>query len=70
MTVAHKMISNDGLRVPEARKMFSDGGDCAQAAPEARSNGRACRSVAPKGKNLDGRRPKKASQLQKFMAKK
>ena len=64
------MISNDGLRVTEARKMFSDGGDCAQAAPEARSNGRACRSVAPKGKNLDGRRPKKASQLQKFMAKK
>ena len=54
----------------EARKMFSDGGDCAQAAPKARSNGRACRSVAPKGKNLDGRRPKKASQLQKFMAKK
>jgi hypothetical protein len=53
-----------------ARKMFSDGGDCARAAPEARSNGRACRSVAPKGENLDGRRPKKASQLQKFMAKK
>ena len=26
MTVAHKMISNDGLRVPEAGEMFFDGG--------------------------------------------
>jgi len=24
MTVAHKMISNDGLRVPEAGEMFSN----------------------------------------------
>ena len=50
--------------------MFSDGGDCAQVAPKTRSNGSARRSVAPKVENVDGRRPKKASQLQKFMAKK
>ena len=56
--------------MPAAREMFSDGGDCAQAAPKARSNGSACPAVAPKGENVDGRRPKKASQLQKFMAKK
>ena len=56
--------------MPAARKMFSDGGDCAQAALKALSNGSACPAVAPKGENLDGRRPKKASQLQKFMAKK
>ena len=53
-----------------AREMFSDGGDCAQAALKALSNGSACPAVAPKGENLDGRRPKKASQLQKIMAKK
>ena len=26
MTVVHKMISDDGLRMPEAGEMFSDGG--------------------------------------------
>lgn len=56
--------------MPAAYEMFSDGGDYAQAAPKARSNGSARPAVALKGKNLDGRRPKKASQLQKFMAKK
>lgn len=56
--------------MPAAREMFSNDGDCTQAAPKARSNGSACRSVAPKGKNVGSRRLKKASQLQKFMAKK
>lgn len=56
--------------MPAAREMFSNDGDCAQVALKARSNGSARPAVAPKGKNLDGRRPKKASQLQKFMAKK